>query len=150
MNDQTLMSNLKQLHTYLSTWVVFGITTLAAWWLQVPPEQQHALMADNPALRWLVPLAAFGAFCIARGLPQFEDSPTFAEALRKLPTYASTWVAFLMSAGAAYWLQMDPAAQQAAMAAVPGASVGGPLAGFLMFAVARGLPQVPKAPKDQD
>jgi hypothetical protein len=140
-DDTTFMGNLRQMHKFLSTWVVFAITSFAAWWLQVPHADQAAMLAANPWMKWAAPLAAFGAFCIARGLPQFADSPTFAEAMKKLPTYASTWVAFLMSAGAAYWLQMDPTAQQSVLSAVPGATVGGPLGSFVLFAVARGLPQ---------
>lgn len=137
-------ANLKRLHTYISTWVVFAITTFSGWWLQQPLDAQQAAIAQNPWLWWAAPLAGFLSFAIARGLPQFPDSPTFADALKALPTFASTWVAAIASMAAAYWLQMAPDAQHALTQLLPGVTIGGPLAGFVVFAVARGLPQAPK------
>lgn len=69
---------------------------------------------------------------------------TFASNLRRMPTYFSTWVAFLASAAAAYWLQLAPDDQQAILAAFPAMKLAAPVLGFIAFAVARGIPQPPK------
>jgi len=69
---------------------------------------------------------------------------TFLSNLLRLHTYFSTWVAFLASAAAAYWLQLAPADQQAILAAYPALKLAAPVLGFIAFAVARGLPQPPK------
>lgn len=68
----------------------------------------------------------------------------FIAELKRIPKYFSTWVAFLASAAAAYWLQLSPDDQQAILSAVPALKLVGPAIGFAAFVVARGLPQAPK------
>ncbi|MEO8296329.1 MAG: hypothetical protein ABI574_00835 [Burkholderiales bacterium] len=68
----------------------------------------------------------------------------FLAELRLMHKYLSTWVAFLASAAAAYWLQLSADDQQAFLAAFPLLKVVGPAAGFAAFVIARGWPQIPK------
>lgn len=69
--------------------------------------------------------------------------PTFADHLRLMPRYFSTWVVFLISSAAAYWLQMSPDDQQAVLEALPALRLVAPALGFVAFVIARGIPQFP-------
>lgn len=64
--------NLSQLYRHYSTYVAFFASSAAAYWLQLSAEEQVALLSVAPALKFLAPIASFGAFLIARGLPQKE------------------------------------------------------------------------------
>ena len=70
---------------------------------------------------------------------------TFSANLRRMHRYFSTWIAFLGSAAAAYWLQLSPADQAAILDAFPALRLAAPGVGFLAFIVARGVPQFPAA-----
>lgn len=65
-----LVEKLKQLHTFYSTYVMYFLTGVAMYWLQLPPDQQQAIMDSLPLLKWLGPLVGFVMFMIARGWPQ--------------------------------------------------------------------------------
>lgn len=68
MND--FKQNLKELHTLFSTWVVFIVTTAAAFWITLPLETQNQILADFPILKYVVLGVAFVSFAIARAAPQ--------------------------------------------------------------------------------
>lgn len=68
----------------------------------------------------------------------------FKAELKRLHTYLSTWVAFIASAAAAYWLQLSPAEQGQILDAIPHGRILAPALAFAAFCVARGLPQGPK------
>lgn len=72
------------------------------------------------------------------------EPSTFTQNLKRIHTYFSTWVAFLATCAAAYWLQLTPADQQAILDAFPALKLVAPAVGFVAFVIARGLPQIPK------
>lgn len=61
--------------------------------------------------------------------------------VKNLPTNYSTVVATILMGVVYYWLQMDPAEQQALMAAYPWLKHFAPLAGLVAFLGARVWPQ---------
>jgi hypothetical protein len=65
MND-TMTTIIKSYSTY----VVTVISAVIAYWLQLSPEEQAALIATYPALKVLAPLFGWIAFVIARVIPQ--------------------------------------------------------------------------------
>lgn len=71
--DQFL-TNLNRMHRYFSTWVAFLATAAAAYWLQMSPAEQQAILDAFPALKLLGPAIGFTAFVIARGIPQFPPA----------------------------------------------------------------------------
>lgn len=71
MNEQ-LKTNLKRLPTNLTTYVVAVITGLAAWWLQLPPQEQANYLALYPWLKNVAPLAAVVSFVVAKVIPQYQ------------------------------------------------------------------------------
>lgn len=77
-----------------------------------------------------------------------QQPNTFGANVRRLPAYFSTWVAFIGSAAAAYWLQLTPADQQAVLDAFPALKLVAPAIGFAAFCIARGIPQFPAAAGD--
>ena len=70
MDQATFRANLKRMHTYLSTWVAFLASAAAAYWLQLAPADQAAILDAFPALRLVAPALGFAAFVVARGIPQ--------------------------------------------------------------------------------
>lgn len=64
------MMDLKELATRYSTWVVAVITGAAAYWLQLPAQEQAALLASYPWLKQVAPAAGLIAFLVARAAPQ--------------------------------------------------------------------------------
>ena len=70
MNWTEFKAELKRVHTYWSTRVAFIASTLAAFWLQLPPESQSAIMDAIPFGRVIIPVVVFGAFYVARATPQ--------------------------------------------------------------------------------
>lgn len=63
-------ANLKTLHKLLSTWVVFVITTGAAFWITLPLETQVQMQQDFPILKYGMLAMAFLSFAVARATPQ--------------------------------------------------------------------------------
>lgn len=69
--------------------------------------------------------------------------------LKALPTRYTTWVVVVVTAVAAYWLQLAPAEQAELLAAYPWLEHLAPLAALVSFVVARIWPQgVPTPPAD--
>lgn len=64
------MIPLSELFTRYSTLVVLFLTGLAAYWLQLPVDEQQALMLAYPWLKHVVPAAGLVAFLVARGAKQ--------------------------------------------------------------------------------
>lgn len=64
------MLPIQELLTRYSTWVVGVITAAAAYWLQLPVEQQQELLTAYPWLKQFAPAAGFVAFLVARGVKQ--------------------------------------------------------------------------------
>lgn len=60
----------QELFTRYSTWVVGAITAAAAYWLQLPVDQQQELLTAYPWLKQLAPAAGFVSFLVARGMKQ--------------------------------------------------------------------------------
>lgn len=65
-----LFAKLKLLHTFYSTYVTYLLMGIAAYWLQLSPDQQQSILASIPWLSWAGPLVGMVMFLIARGLPQ--------------------------------------------------------------------------------
>ena len=65
-----ILSKLKQLHFFYSTYVIYFLMGVAAWWLQLPLDQQQAVMESFPWLKVAGPLLGLVMFMIARGWPQ--------------------------------------------------------------------------------
>lgn len=63
-------SKLKQLHTFYSTYVTYLLMGIAAWWLQLPLDQQQSIMESLPWLKVLGPAVGLVMFMVARGWPQ--------------------------------------------------------------------------------
>ena len=63
-------ATLKRMHKLASTWVVFIASALAAFWLQMSPDDQAVLLDVFPALKLIAPGIGFAAFVVARGWPQ--------------------------------------------------------------------------------
>lgn len=63
-------ATLKRMHKLASTWVVFIASALAAFWLQMSPAEQLAVLEVFPALKLVGPGIGFAAFVVARGWPQ--------------------------------------------------------------------------------
>lgn len=63
-------TTLKRMHKLASTWVVFLASAMAAFWLQMSPDDQALLIEAFPALKLLAPGIGFAAFVVARGWPQ--------------------------------------------------------------------------------
>jgi hypothetical protein len=72
--------------------------------------------------------------------------------LKTLSTRYTTWVVLIVSALAAYWLQLPAAEQAALIEAYPWLKHVAPLAAVVSFLVARVIPQGPKPepPAEQD
>ena len=70
-------ANLKTLHKLASTWVVFIITTGAAFWITLPLETQVQMQNDFPILKYGMLAVAFFSFAVARATPQApkDDGP---------------------------------------------------------------------------
>lgn len=66
----TLISKLKQLHMFYSTYVTWVLMGIAAWYLQLSVDQQQSIMAALPWLKVVGPLLGLVAFLVARGWPQ--------------------------------------------------------------------------------
>lgn len=67
--------NFKSLHKMLSAWVV-GIASLAAaYWLQLSPEDQQALLAEYPKMIKAAPFFTMAAWMWARSKPQRSLTP---------------------------------------------------------------------------
>lgn len=64
------MLPIQELLTRYSTWVVGVITAAAAYWLQLPVEQQQELLTAYPWLKQMAPAAGFISFLVARGIKQ--------------------------------------------------------------------------------
>lgn len=77
MND--FKNNLKRMHRYFSTWVAFLAAAAAAYWLQLTPGDQQAVLEAFPALKLLGPAVGFVAFVIARGVPQLPPTSSTDE-----------------------------------------------------------------------
>ena len=65
----TFKNNLKQLHTFASTKVVFIITTMAAFWVTLPIDMQIELQLQYPGLKYLMIFFGFVSFAVARAMP---------------------------------------------------------------------------------
>lgn len=63
-------ANLKALHTWASTWVVFLLTTVAAYWITLPVDVQSQVLAAFPVLKYVALAVGFIAFAVARATPQ--------------------------------------------------------------------------------
>ena len=63
-------ANLKNLYKFASTWVVFIITTAAAFWITLPLETQVQMQQDFPLLKYGMLIMAFVSFAVARATPQ--------------------------------------------------------------------------------
>jgi len=63
-------TNLKELHKLLSTWVVFLLTTSAAFWVSLPLTTQNEILTQFPMLKYVVLAVGFVSFAIARAAPQ--------------------------------------------------------------------------------
>lgn len=70
-----LTAALKELHTFHSTYVMYFLSGLLAYWLQLSPEDQAAVFAVFPALKVVAPFLGLVAFMVARGLPASEEKP---------------------------------------------------------------------------
>jgi len=68
------IDNLKRLHTKISTYVALLASAAAAFWLQLTPEDQQAILASFPALKLIGPAVSFVAFVVARGIPQLPKA----------------------------------------------------------------------------
>lgn len=69
------MISWKEVLTRYSTWVVFIVTGIAYYWLQLPAAEQAALQAAYPWLKHAAPLAALVAFLVARAKAQPPQPP---------------------------------------------------------------------------
>lgn len=65
-----LKTNVKKLPTNYSTWVVALLMGVVAYWMQLPPAEQQALMTAYPWLKHAAPLFGLLAFIGSRILPQ--------------------------------------------------------------------------------
>lgn len=65
----------------------------------------------------------------------------FKQNIRSLYRHYSTYVAFIASSAAGYWLHLDPAAQDALLGSYPSLKLVAPTVSFVAFMIARGLPQ---------
>ena len=63
-------ANIGKLYTQYSFYVVFFISGVIAYWLQMAVEEQAAVLAAFPSLKLVAPFSGFVAFMIARGVPQ--------------------------------------------------------------------------------
>lgn len=59
-------------------------------------------------------------------------------------TRYSTWVAFIASCAATYWLSQPPEVQNALLAAYPAFKLQAPTVSFIAFLIARNWPQKPQ------
>lgn len=66
---------------------------------------------------------------------------TFVETLKMLATRYSTWVVFVLSGTMSWWMQLPLETQSMILQALPLLKWFGPVVGFFLFLVARGLPQ---------
>lgn len=73
--SEEMKQNLKNLPRMLSFYIVAIVSALAAYWLQLSPEDQVALQTQFPILIKLAPLAAAIAFVLARVKPQDLPQP---------------------------------------------------------------------------
>lgn len=64
------MNKLSTIVRHYSTWVAFMASSAAAYWLDMTPEQQAALLAAYPALKLGAPAVSFLAFMLAKALVQ--------------------------------------------------------------------------------
>ncbi|HCZ47995.1 MAG TPA: hypothetical protein DCZ11_03200 [Gammaproteobacteria bacterium] len=64
------MIPMSELFTRYSTWVVTALMGVAAYWLQLPIEEQQALIAAYPWLKHAAPVLGLLAFLGARGAKQ--------------------------------------------------------------------------------
>jgi hypothetical protein len=62
----------QELLTRYSTWVVALLCSAAAYWLQLTPGEQQALLASYPWLAKAAPAAGFVTFLAARGVKQSD------------------------------------------------------------------------------
>lgn len=72
MTDK-LFAVLKELHTFHSTYVMYFLSGLLAYWLQLSPEDQQAVFAVFPALKIIAPAIGLVSFMVARGLPPAKE-----------------------------------------------------------------------------
>lgn len=71
---QSFKDNFFKLYRHYSTYVAFFASGAAAYWLQMSLEEQTALLSAAPALKVLAPIVSFGAFLVARGVPQQPEA----------------------------------------------------------------------------
>lgn len=65
-----LFHKLKLLHMFYSTYVTYFLMGVAAWWLQLPLDQQSSIMESLPWLKFAGPFTGLAMFMIARGWSQ--------------------------------------------------------------------------------
>lgn len=58
-----------------SVWVAGIVSAVAAYWLQLPVEQQQQILAQWPVLKYYSPMLAFVAFYAARVISQTKPAP---------------------------------------------------------------------------
>lgn len=74
-----MKDNVRLLSKAHSTKVALVVSALIAYWLQLPPAEQQALLAAYPWLKHVAPLAALGAFVVSRVWPQGLQMPLASE-----------------------------------------------------------------------
>ena len=72
-------------------------------------------------------------------------SPELIENVRKLPKNYSSWVVFVVTGAAFWWLDLDAAEQARYLAEFPWLKYFAPAAAIIAFASARVAPQTPKS-----
>lgn len=70
-----MKTNLKQLPTNYSTWIVAVLMGCVAYWMQLPPVEQASLIAAYPWLKHVAPIAGLVTFLVSRVLPQGSAQP---------------------------------------------------------------------------
>lgn len=66
----TWATNLKLAVRQASSYVAVSAAGVAGYWLQLPPEAQHATLAAVPGLKVLAPLSGLVAYAVAKAWPQ--------------------------------------------------------------------------------
>lgn len=66
----TWANNLKLAVRQASSGVAVGAAGVVGYWLQLPPEAQHAALAAVPGLSVLAPVSGLVAYVVAKAWPQ--------------------------------------------------------------------------------
>ena len=62
------------MYRHYSTYVVTVITAVFAYWLQLPLDQQAAILDQFPTLKMIAPGIGFISFMISRCIPQSQQT----------------------------------------------------------------------------